>query len=99
MSASLSRASGKAGLPPGSLVHVGKVHEGGSRITLTDYSSEHIEEREIGSIEDILPYREKDTTTWVDIEGLQDIGLIESIGAHFGIHSLTLGRASGRERG
>jgi len=37
MSESLSYASEKSGLPPGSLVHVGEVHKHEHKITVIDY--------------------------------------------------------------
>jgi magnesium transporter len=61
-----------------------------SRITLIDYSAEHIEEQAVYAIEEILPYQDKETITWVNIEGLKNIALIESIGIAFNIHPLVL---------
>lgn len=90
MTASLSRASKKTGLPPGSLVHIGKVHEGESRISIVDYNRQIFTERIAKSLDEILPYRETETVTWVHIEGLHDTGLIESLGRHFDIHPLVL---------
>jgi magnesium transporter len=55
MTDSLNSISEKAGMPPGSLVHVGDVLKTESRITLIDYSAEHIEEQAVYAIEEILP--------------------------------------------
>jgi magnesium transporter len=90
MAASFKYASEKKGLGPGSLVHVGNVHQPDTRMTLVDYSDAHYEEKSLASLEDIMPYRLKDSMTWVIIEGLADSTIIESIGEHFGIHSLVL---------
>jgi magnesium transporter len=90
MTASLSRASKKTGLPPGSLVHVGMVHEGESRISIVDYSRQNFMECPAKSIDEILSYRETETVTWVHIEGLHHTGLIESLGRNFDIHPLVL---------
>jgi magnesium transporter len=90
MSESLSSASKKAGLPPGSLVHVGEVLETEARITIIDYNKDIIEEQTIESIEQILQCREKDTVTWVNIEGLGIVELIGAIGEAFNIHPLVL---------
>ncbi len=87
---SLSNISEKTGMPPGSLIHVGNILETESIISIIDYGKEHIEELTVQSIEDILQYKEKDTVTWVNIEGLRNIELIESIGQTFNIHSLVL---------
>ena len=90
MSESLSSASQKAGFPPGSLVHVGEVLETEVRITIVDYTKDVIEEQTVESIEQILQCREKDTVTWVNIEGLGNIELVGAIGEAFNIHPLVL---------
>jgi len=87
---SLSSASKKAGLPPGSLVHVGEVLEGETRISVVSYSQQEFEEHTVQSVNELLPYKEKDTISWVNIEGLKDVGVIEAVGQHFGIHPLVL---------
>ncbi len=90
MTTSLKYASEKKGLGPGSLIHVGNVHQADTRITLVDYGSSHHEVRTVASVDDILPYREKKSLTWVIVEGLADAGIIETIGQHFDIHALVL---------
>lgn len=90
MAESLSTNSEKSGLPPGSLIHVGEVPEAETRISVIDYSKDNFEEQEIHSIEEILKYKDKDTVTWVIIEGLTNINIVERIGEMFGIHQLVL---------
>jgi len=90
MSESLSYASEKSGLPPGSLVHVGEVHEHEHKITLIDYNKSTLTRSTINSIEELLPYRTTDSVTWVIIDGLQDVSIIDAIGRHFDIHALVL---------
>jgi magnesium transporter len=90
MSDSISHISDKAGMPPGSLVHIGDVVDAKSGMSVLDYSKETIEEQGIQSIEEILPYIDKNTITWLNVEGLQDVKLIESIGGMLNIHPLVL---------
>lgn len=90
MTDSVSSASKKAGLPPGALVHVGEAHEAPTRITVIDYSKEHMQEHTLQSIEELLQYQDTDTVTWVNIEGLRDVSIIESIGSQLSIHPLVL---------
>ena len=87
---SLSCTSEKAGMPPGSLVHVGDVQEAEPRITLVDYSKDDVEELAIQSVDEILKYKDSDTVTWVIIEGLANVAIVENIGTNFGIHQLVL---------
>lgn len=80
----------KAGSAPGTLVHVGEQRLDAPRIAVMDYDAEALRERRIDGIEAVFPLRDLPTTTWVNIDGLHDLDLIEKTGAHFGIHPLTL---------
>jgi magnesium transporter len=87
---SLSFSSEKSGLPPGSLVHVGEVHGHEHKITAINYNKTKIEKRTIKSIDELLPYKSTDTITWVIIDGLKEVSIIDAIGRHFDIHGLVL---------
>lgn len=90
MTESLSNVSEKSGLPPGSLIHVGDALESVTRMSVVDYSVENIEEQQIQSIEEILKYKDSDTVTWVIVEGLTNVDILERIGTIFDIHQLVL---------
>ncbi|MGZ5028043.1 MAG: CorA family divalent cation transporter, partial [Methylobacter sp.] len=90
MSESLSYSSEKSGLPPGSLVHVGEVHEHEHKITVISYNKSTLVNHTIKNIEELLPYQSTDTVTWVIIDGLKDVSIIDDIGKHFDIHALVL---------
>jgi magnesium transporter len=90
MKESLNYASEKLGLPPGSLIHVGNVHTTETKMTIIDYSKEDLEERQIGSVDEIVKYKESDSMTLVIIEGLANVDIVEKIGGMFGIHQLVL---------
>lgn len=87
---SLTYVSEKAGMMPGTLVHVGSVFEGDTKITIVNYNKDIIEEKSIHSIDELIEYKEKDNLTWVNIEGLKNVKIIEAIGRIFNIHSLVL---------
>ncbi len=82
------KASEKAGLPPGSPVHVGEIKAEKIKITLIDYDNTNYEEREIENIEESFPFKETPTVTWINIDGLHKVDIIEKIGGHFGLHPL-----------
>lgn len=90
MTDSLNVVSVKSGLPPGSLIHVGNVLETVTRMSVIDYSAENFEEQSIQSIDEILKYKDSDTVTWVIIEGLTNVDIVERIGKMFDIHQLVL---------
>ena len=84
------KVSQKAGLPPGTLIHVGEKKLENAIIRLIDFSEEGFEEKELESIEECLPYREKESITWINVDGLHDTGLINIIGTRFNLHPLVL---------
>jgi magnesium transporter len=80
----------KVGLPPGTLIHLGSERTTESRITLFDYDEKEIHEREIGNVEDCFPFRDTATVTWINVDGVHQTSVIETLGTHFGIHPLVL---------
>jgi len=86
----MKRMSRTAGLPPGTVVHIGSQALEQSRITLMDFDESHLEERQIDKIEDAFPFKESPTVTWINVDGIYDTALIEKLGTHFGIHPLVL---------
>ncbi len=83
------KASKKAGMSPGVLVHVGEQKIEKARITLMSYDPARQEEKELKYIEDSFAYKDTPPVSWINIDGLHEVELIEKIGTHFGIHPLT----------
>lgn len=90
MSESLSFASEKSGLPPGSLVHVGEVHAHEHKISVVNYNKSTLKKHTVKSIDELLLYKTTDTITWVIVDGLKDVSIIDAIGQYFDIHPLVL---------
>ena len=85
------KRSQKAGLPPGSLVHIGvrKTHR--PRISLIEYTERKVEERSLKTIEEAFPYiAKRGTITWINVDGIHDPKIIEKIGKRFRLHPLLL---------
>ena len=61
-----------------------------THVSILDYSKETLEEKKISSVEEILQYRDKQSITWVNIEGLKNVDFFEQLGRHFNIHPLVL---------
>ena len=78
------------GLPPGTLVHIGEKKAVKERITLIDYDETQFQERELETIEESFPFRDTPTITWINIDGLHQLEIIEKVGKHFNIHPLIL---------
>ena len=86
----IKKTSHKIGLPPGTLVHVGTKKTEKARITVIDYDEGNFEEKELKHIKDCFPYKDKSTVTWINIDGIHQIDIIEKIGKHFNLHPLVL---------
>jgi len=86
----IKKRSQKAGLPPGTLVHIGERKVEKVRITIFDYDADQFQEKEAKTIEESYPFRDKPTVTWINIDGFHDTGIIEKLGNHFGLHPLLL---------
>lgn len=84
------KSSSKAGLPPGTLLHVGEEKAEKVNITLITYNKTHYEEKNVASVEECLPLKEKSAVTWINIDGLHNTKIIEELGHHFTIHPLVL---------
>jgi magnesium transporter len=86
----IKKRSGKSGLPPGTLLHIGYKKMETTRITLMDYDESHFLEKEVQFVEESFPFKDKPTVTWINIDGIHEIEVIEKIGQHFGVHPLIL---------
>ena len=84
------KVSKKAGLPPGTLIHVGERKTENARISVLDYNESDIEERELKSIDECFVYKDKESVTWLNIDGLHDTDIINNVGEHFNLHPLVL---------
>ncbi|MDT3695320.1 MAG: magnesium/cobalt transporter CorA [Ignavibacterium sp.] len=78
------------GLAPGSLVYVGDKEKNPITISLFDYKAEHFEEKTISNLDELLNYKVSDTISWINVDGVHDVQILESIGKLFDIHPLTL---------
>jgi len=80
----------KSGLPPGTLLHIGERMAEDAKISRTLYGPGSYQCSEITSAEVTAGKASPGSACWLNITGLHDIKLLESIGKSFGIHSLVL---------
>jgi magnesium transporter len=86
----IKRTSKKAGMSPGTLIHVGEQKIDKPGITLINYDPDRLEEKKIKRIEESFEYKDTPPVTWINIDGLHEVEIIEKIGSHFNIHPLIL---------
>jgi len=49
-----------------------------------------LEEKEAKDVEECFPFRDKPTVTWINIDGVDRVDVIERLGKHFNLHPLAL---------
>lgn len=86
----IKKRSKKAGLPPGTLVHIGEKKSDTPKITVMDYDEAHFQEKEIKTIEECFLFKDKPTVTWINIDGLHQVEILEKLGECYGLHPLVL---------
>ncbi|MEI6209122.1 MAG: magnesium/cobalt transporter CorA [Desulfuromonadales bacterium] len=80
----------KAGLPPGSLVHIGAESDKMAQISVICYSPSGVEERQCRQIEQYLLNPCASSVVWVNVEGVHDVELIRILGEKYAFHPLVL---------
>lgn len=80
----------KTGLPPGSLVHVGKLRDQKVHMEMFEFDKKSYIEKEIKDVKEVFKQLKSNKTTWVNIDGVHNSELIHELGEELGIHSLVL---------
>ncbi|WP_430468523.1 magnesium/cobalt transporter CorA [Winogradskyella ouciana] len=78
------------GQVPGTLVYTGKKSDKDFQVECFDYTKDDIEETILLNIEDAVNYKDTDSVTWINVDGLQHIDKIEDIGKQYDLHPLVL---------
>ena len=82
------KVSKKTGLVPGTAVFVGEKKAEKVKITVIDYDTDTFVMKEIEKTEECYLFKEKQTVTWVNVDGLHEISFIEDLGKCYGWHPL-----------
>jgi len=82
--------SKKAGMPPGTLIHIGERKADFVRLSILNYDEKGYEEKEIKTIDECFSYKDKPSVTWINIDGLHDVDIIAKIGNEFNFHPLIM---------
>jgi magnesium transporter len=80
----------KRGLPPGTVLYVGKDPGHKPRMQLLAYNDETVAEVGQAALNDLDFSSRHGTVHWLNVDGLNEVSLLEAIGRRFDIHSLTL---------
>ena len=85
-----TKRSQKAGLPPGTLIHIGEKSDREIKITVIDYHPDGFEQKEISALNECFYFMDASAITWINVEGLHEIELVQQLGDCQGIHPLVL---------
>jgi magnesium transporter len=79
-----------AGTPPGTLLPPKIPRKEKVRITVIDFTRDDHTEFEAGSVEDCAKYKDTESVTWINIDGVDDVDILMKVGEYFGVHHLAL---------
>lgn len=86
----IKKRSRKAGLPPGSLIHIGDKKKEEVKITVIDYDEGNFQEKVISEIQECFTFKDKPTVTWINVDGVHKVEIPEKIGECYGFHPLII---------
>jgi magnesium transporter len=86
----MKKRSRKAGLPPGTLIHIGERKTEEVKITIMNYDETQLQEEEAKTFDECFPYKNRPTVTWINVDGIHQVETLEKLGECFGVHPLTL---------
>lgn len=84
----MDKRSDKKGQGPGSLIHIGDHTGHAIQVRMMDYSQDHLEEAVLKDFSVCERLAKSASVSWIDVDGIYDAKLIETIGNNFGIHIL-----------
>jgi magnesium transporter len=76
-------------MSPGTPVFVGERKQDVINISIIDYSGQHIEEIPHASLDDCARLRDSSNITWINVNGIHDVSVVQTLADMFGLHPLT----------
>ena len=86
----IKKISKSASLSPGTLVHIGEERTEKVKISIIDYNEDSFKERQGVKVEECFPFKDTPTVTWINVDGIHQLDIIEKLGKQFDIHPLVL---------
>ncbi len=84
------RSKKKLGQVPGSVIYTGERSKEKLFIDAFDYTKEFCNEKELQSVQESFEYKDTDSVTWINLNGLNHVTQIETLGEHYKLHPLVL---------
>ncbi len=86
----LIRKSRLKGQAPGTLLYQGNHGSADVRITIFDYDEKDLVEKTAASVEECVPFKDRPTVTWINVDGIHNIEILEKFNACYLVHHLVL---------
>lgn len=78
----------KAGLPPGAAVYVGPARDSRVHVHVIDYDKDGVREVDDPTPDKLQSYRSPRSVTWIDVDGVHDVAVVQAVSSAFGLHPL-----------
>lgn len=78
------------GAPPGELYYTGQANAERVKLTLIQYNETEFFEQDFYDLSELVKVKRSGVITWINVDGIHKLELIEHIGKHYNIHHLTL---------
>ncbi len=85
-----SKAKMRAGLPPGTLIHVGKRKTEKSEFELIQYDEKVLDSFTTKDSKEVLSRLDAGKRNWINLDGLHNVDMIQDLGTHFKLSPLLL---------
>jgi magnesium transporter len=86
----LKKPKQEIGVSPDELLFRGRQKTDEITLRIIDYDSQNLEENAISKVQEALEFQEKDTVTWLNVDGLHNVSIMEEISKGFNLDSLIL---------
>jgi len=86
----VKKRSVKAGLPPGSYVHVGEKLGENATVTVVRYNESTYVEEVTKDLAGCVPAQDETSVVWMDVDLVHQVDLIARIGECYGLHPLVI---------
>jgi len=78
------------GLDPGTLIYTGEKVKEPIKFKVFEFTESEVWEKDFQKVEDIFYCKKSKNKTWINIDGIHNIEMMEKIQNHFDIHPLTM---------
>jgi magnesium transporter len=78
-------------MAPAALIHAGNQHApANARITMFDFDEQHLIEKNLGKVEECMPFANASSVTWINVDSVRMPGVLDTFGKTLGFHPLML---------